>query len=391
MARIRKVILMIDASRAYCRQLLRGIAKYSRFHGPWVFDRKPPYYRRPADWLRALSRRQRLDADGIIMVEQEHPEQIAAMGLPMIASPYVEERIAGVPNIIGDTQKMGEMAAEHLLERGFRQFAYCGFEDMFGARSRGESFRKTIAAAGFETHFYEQPRARVKRAWEDEQNLMADWLKSLPKPVGVMTCTDDRSQDVIEACKIAGLHAPEQVAVIGVDNDELVCELSNPPLSSIALNAERAGYEAAELLDRMMSGEKCADKDIIVEPTHVVTRQSTDILAIEDSDVGAAVRFIRQHARLPIQVSDVVEAAALSRRGLEVRFKRIVGRSIHEEIKRCRIEQLETMLLETDLSISRLATVFDYPGVEKLSRYFQREKGLTPLAYRKKYGKKQPR
>jgi LacI family transcriptional regulator len=252
---------MIDVSRAYCRQLLRGIAKYSRLHGHWVFDRQPPYYRRPAEWLRALSRQRRLDADGIIMVEQEQPGRIAAMGLPMIASPYVEERIAGVPNIIGDTKKMGEMAAEHLLERGFRQFAYCGFEDMFGARSRGESFRKTVAAAGFETQVYEQPRARVKRAWHDEQNLMADWLKSLPKPVGMMTCTDDRSQDVIEACKIAGLHAPEQVAVIGVDNDELVCELSNPPLSSIALNAERAGYEAAEMLDRMMSGENCADRD----------------------------------------------------------------------------------------------------------------------------------
>jgi len=388
MAKIPKVILLIETSRAYGRGLLRGIAKYSRLHGPWIFYRKPLYYRRPGEWVRALSRQKKLEADGIIMVEQEKPEEIIAMGLPTIASPYIKERIQGVSNIIGDTAKMGGMAAEHLLDRAFRHFAYCGFEDMFGARSRGESFRKRIAEAGFKTYFYEQPQARVKRSWESEQNLMADWLKSLPKPVGLMTCTDDRSQDVIEACKIAGLHVPEQIAVIGVDNDEMVCGLSSPPLSSIVLNTERSGYEAAEMLDKLMAGKKSAKKDIIVEPMHVVTRQSTDILAVEDPEVADAMCFIRQHSRRIIQVSDVVDSVSLSRRVLQQRFRRIFGRSIYDEIKRCRLEQIALMLTETNLSISQIASAFGYAGIEKLSRYFKREKGMTPLAYRKQYGHK---
>lgn len=389
MAKIRKVIVLVETSRAYGRGLLRGIAKYSRLHGPWIFYRKPPYYRHPAQWVRALSRQKKLDADGIIMVEQEKPEDIIEMGLPTIASPYIRERIPGVANIIGDTVTMGRMAAEHLLDRGFKNFAYCGFEDMFGARSRGESFRRRIDEAGFQTHVYKQPKPRGRRSWEDEQIFMADWLKSLPKPVGLMTCTDDRSQDVVEACKIAALHVPEQVAIIGVDNDELVCELSSPPLSSIALNTQRSGYEAAELLGKLMSRKriKMANRTIVVHATHVVTRQSTDIMAMEDRGVVEAVRFIRRHAKEIIQVSDVVEAVAVSRRSLEQRFRRELGRSVLNEIKRARVDQVARMLVETNLSVSQIAFALGYTGVENIARYFRSEKGMSPVAYRKLYGR----
>jgi LacI family transcriptional regulator len=331
-----------------------------------------------------------LDADGIIMVEQEKPEEIIEMGLPTVASPYIEDHIAGAANIIGDNAAMGAMAAEHLLDRGFRNFAYCGFEDMFGARSRGESFHRRITEAGFQTHVYKKPKPRGRRSWEDEQIFMADWLKSLPKPVGLMTCTDDRSQDVVEACKVAALHVPEQVAIIGVDNDELVCELSSPPLSSIALNTQRSGYEAAALLDKLMSRKKIkmADQTIIVHPTHVVTRQSTEILAMEDRDVAAAVRFIRRHAKEMIQVDDVVDTVAVSRRSLEQRFRRELGRSVLDEIKRARVGQVGRMLVETNLSVSQIALALGYTGVENIARYFRSERGMSPVAYRKLYGRK---
>lgn len=390
MAKIRKVIVLVETSRAYGRGLLRGIAKYSRLHGPWIFYHKPPYYRHPAQWVKALSRQQILDADGIIMVEQEKPEDIIEMGLPTVASPYIKDRIAGAVNIIGDNAAMGIMAAEHLLDRGFSNFAYCGFEDMFGARSRGESFRRRIAEAGFRTHVYKKPKPRGRRSWEDEQVFMADWLTSLPKPVGLMTCTDDRSQDVIEACKIAALHVPEEVAIIGVDNDELVCELSGPPLSSIALNTQRSGYEAAELLDKMMSRKrkKFTDRTIVVHPTHIVTRQSTDILAMGDRDVVAAIRFIRRHAKEMIQVDDVVDTVTVSRRSLEQRFRKELGHSVLAEIKRARVDQVARMLVETNLSVSQISLALGYAGVENIARYFRSEKGMSPLAYRKLYGQK---
>ena len=218
---------------------------------------------------------------------------------------------------------------------------------------------------------------------------MAHWLKSLPKPVGLMTCCDDCSQHIIEACKIAELHVPEQVAVIGVDNDELVCKLSNPPLSSIALNFERGGYEAAELLDKLMTGkEKMKNQLIKVEPTYPVSRQSTDILAIDDSDIAKAIRFIRQHCKEPIRVDNVVAAAALSRRVLEKRFQKILGRSVLCEIRRVRVEQIVRMLVGTNLPISQIASKLGYPSVDHIARYFRQEKAMTPLAYRKQYGPK---
>jgi LacI family transcriptional regulator len=388
MPKVRKIILLIEPSRAYCRGLLRGIAKYSRLHGPWIFYRKPLYYRRPRQWVRALLHQKKLDADGIIIVEQEKPEEFIRIGLPTIVSPSIKDHVPGAANIIGDNAAMGRMAARHLLDRGFKNFAYCGFWEFFGPRSRGESFQKTIAGAGFQTHMYRQPRPRGPRSWEDEQIFMADWLNALPKPVGLMTCTDDRSQDVIEACKIAALHIPEQIAIIGVDNDQLVCELSNPPLSSIALNTERSGYEAAELLDTMMSRKK-RNPDrytVVVHPTHIVTRQSTDIFAMKDHEVACALRFIRRHAKEIIQVRDVVDAVGVSRRSLEHRFRKELGHSVLDEIKRVRVDQVAKMLVETNLSVSQIALALGYTGVENIARYFKSEMAMSPLAYRKLYG-----
>jgi LacI family transcriptional regulator len=248
---------------------------------------------------------------------------------------------------------------------------------------RGQSFQQSVAASGFVTHFYQQPKEPEKRTWENELTIMADWLAKLPKPVGLMTCNDDRAQQIIEACKIANLHVPEQIAVVGVDNDELVCELSEPPLSSVVLNAERAGYEAAELLDQLMAGEKMVGQTIWARPSRVVTRKSTDILAIEDKDVADAIRFIRENAKKAIQVDDVVRATAISRRVLEKRFRKEVGRSIFGEIKRNRTDLIARMLLETDWSVSQIALKSGFSNIDHFSRYFRQEMGIRPLAFRK--------
>ena len=184
------------------------------------------------------------------------------------------------------------------------------------------------------------------------------------------------------------MYVPDEIAIVGVDNDELICDMADPQLSSIPLNAERAGYEVAELLDRLMSGEKMAGQRIIDYPTHVITRQSTDILAIEDSNVTEAVRFIRQHSKELIQVTDVVAASTLSRRVLEQRFRDIIGRSVLSEIRRVRVEIITQMLMDTTLSVSQIALALGYSGVSHVARYFQREKGMNPLVYRKKYGRK---
>jgi len=385
MAKIPKVILLIETARAFGRGLLRGITKYSCIHGPWVFYRQSE---RPEN---TLPRLKNWGADGMIMhaTRDVKIEKILFMGIPTIICPHVKGPIQGFPNIVGDDDAIGRIAVEYLLERGFRNFGFCGFDNMFWSKNRAQSFCKAVVNAGFEVYFYKQPKSRTQRLWEHEQTLMADWLKSLPRPVGVMACNDERGQHVTEACKIVDLHVPEEVAIIGVDNDQFICDLCDPPLSSIAYNSERAGYEAADLLDDLMAGKKkIANQEIVIHATHVVPRQSTDILAIEDVEVARAVRFIRQHSKEAIQVSDVVDTVALSRNSLYQKFRKILGRSPNEEIRRIRVEEITKMLVETSMPISQIASVLEYASTPHIARYFRREKGMSPMAYRKRYGQK---
>jgi len=384
MPKVRKVILLITPSREYTRGLLRGIAKYSRIQGLWAFYR-PLDYREPKGKERLLTLMKTWNPDGILMREPRKTKDIIAMGVPTISCPYTRERIPGITNIMTDHVNVGKIGAEHLLERGFQRFAYCGFDDWWWSRKRGEVFSKTAAEAGYPTYFYPQPRAKAKRTWDKELPIIADWLLTLPKPIGLMTCNDDRGEWVIEACKIAGLNVPDEVAIVGVDNDQLICDLCDPPLSSIVLNVEKAGYEAAALLDKMMAGEKATSCDIHVRPIHVAIRQSTDVLGVDDTNVAAAIRFIRQHSKTVIQVSDVVSAVALSRRVREERFRTFLGRSIHDEIRRTRVELIIQMLAETAMSISEIAQALGFSDVAHVSRYFKREIGMSPLTYRKRY------
>lgn len=383
---IPRVILLIENSRQPGRGVLRGIAKYAFLNGPWTFYSKPPFYTNPVKGKsQLLSRMKEFDPDGIITRDSEKVKEIVAGGVPTIFFVAVNPPPRDFPWINTDNDAMGKMAAEHLLASGFTQFAFCGFCNILWSMARSRSFTKRIAHAGFRVYPYKISKSQSKLSWTKECFLLADWLKQLPKPIGLIACNDDRAQQVIEAAKIAGLNVPEQIAVVGVDNDDLVCNLTNPRLSSIAVDWERVGYEAAGLLDKMMAGKKTADKKIIARPTHVVTRQSTDILAIEDREVAEAVRFIRQHAKESVQVSDVVQWVALSRRSLERRFFKALGRSIYDEIKRVRVEQICRLLLQTNLTIRQIALELKYPCGEHISRFFRQEMGMSPLDYRKKH------
>jgi len=382
MFKIPKVILDVDISIAFGRGVFRGVVKYVRLHGPWNLISKPPFYRQ-------LKRTpiEKSNADGIIMHTDDirKIQRVSMSGIPAIVS-YMKKPAKNLPILICDDDEIGKMAAEHLLSCYLKSFAFCGYNDFHWSRDRQDSFSKKIAKAGFKTYTYKQPASRIKQLWENEKIIIADWLKSLPKPVGLMACNDYRGQQVIEACKSVDIHIPDGVAIIGVDNDEQICELTDPPLSSVILNAENAGYEAAKLLDKFMAGKKMTNQKILVRPGGVYVRQSTNILAIEDKHIAKAVNFIRQHAKHPIQVNDVARAVGLSRRILEIRFRKILGRSVHDEIQYIRIEQIARMLIETNLSVSYISTTLGYPSLGHIARYFKKIKGLNPTDYRKKYG-----
>jgi LacI family transcriptional regulator len=388
MPKIPKVILLIERSRAFGRGLLHGIVQYSNLHGPWLFYIEPEFYRKSREqsheWIRGL------DADGIIgyVWDVNFIKMIVNLGLPAIIYDDMEKPTLKVFRIVTDQVAIGSMAAKYLLECGFQHFAYCGFDDMVWSQQRGENFSRAVAASGFGTCFYQQPRAKHLRTTSNEQTIIAKWLSTLPKPLAVMACNDDRSEDVLAACKIAGLEVPRDVAILGVDNDELVCGLSCPQLSSIVLSTERAGYEAARVLDKLMRRQKIAknEKEVSILPLHVVTRQSTDIMAIEDKYVAEAVSFIRRHSREVIQVGDVAQAVGLSRRSLEQHFRKTLDHSVLEEIKYNRINQMANILIGTNLSISRIAKLLGYPYASNIARYFKQQKGMSPSDYRRKFG-----
>lgn len=381
-----KVILFINPSRGYGRKLLRGIGKYSKLYGPWTFYKNPPYYRDSAKPERVLSRLKEWGADGAILHDFENSNEIIRMGLPTIIGNF-KERIAGCPTIMGDNAALAKMAFTYFFERGFCHFAFCGYEHMFWSQDRVKFFSEVLHEAGLECHLYTAPKSKIRRYWENEQEFLANWLKSIPKPVAVMVCNDDRGQEVIDACNLAGFPVPEEVAVLGVDNDVMVCELCNPPLSSIARNTENAGFQSAMLLNKMMAGQKVQQQDVIIRPTYVVTRQSTDTTAIKDREVAGSVKFIREHGKHIIQVNDVVKTVPLSRRVLEKRFRREVGRSIHDEIIRVRIEHVAKMLIDTNMTLSQIALELGYPDVKHISRSFKKVKEICAQSYRKKYAK----
>jgi LacI family transcriptional regulator len=388
-----KVILLFDTSGAASRRTIRGIARYSSLHGPWVFFREPPFYMISGGKLKTVKNLLEMGdqkPDGIIahIAHTKNGSQFLPEGIPAIISPYSIKQFPYFRNLVTDNVSLGKIAAEYFLGRGFRNFAYCGFEGMYWSHERGESFAKHILMAGFETYFYKYGEPNDKSGKADNQAMIAEWLKSLPKPLAVMACNDDRGQHITEACKIAGLRVPYDVAVLGVDNDDLVCELTNPPLSSIDVNNERAGYEAAELLDKMMSGKKAGKQVVVASPTHIVTRQSTDLFAIGDKEVVRALKYINEHAKEDIHVDKVVTASALSRRVLERRFRAVLGRSILDEIRRVRVEQIIRMLADSNMTIAQIADSLGYPGYEHISRYFRKEKGMSLQAYRKQYGPK---
>jgi LacI family transcriptional regulator len=322
-----------------------------------------------------------LKPDGIFMREPEQMEQIVKMGIPTVCFPYTVELIPGLANVAADHVAIGQMAARHLLDRGFQRFAYCGFDDWWWSRRRREGFRTTVNQAGHETDVYELP-PKTRRTWDKELSTIAKWLKTLKLPVGLLACNDDRAELIVEACRAVGLSVPDQIAIVGVDNDPLICELCRPPLSSVSLGLEKAGYESAVLLDRMIRAKTVNTRTIIIEPTHVVTRLSSDTVAVCDEAVASAIRFIRQQGRRNISAKDVADNVLLSRRALERRFRRILGKSIHGEIRRVRVELVVRMLMDRHVRMSEIAEALGFPTVSHLSRYFRTEKGISPIQYR---------
>lgn len=380
-----KVILLIETTHAYGRGLIRGIALYSRHHGPWSFYREAPFYGKHGQSKISISELKKINADGIIVREPENIEDFLSLNIPLITSPSLIK--PEIPTILTSADRIGVLAAEHLLERGFKNFAYCGFETLPWSLNRHGSFIQRIQKSGSQVESFFCSVKKIDNPSEKEQKRLTKWLEFLPKPAGIMACNDDMGRSILEACKSADISVPEQIAVVGVDNDQLTCELTDPPLSSVALHSKKAGYKAAELLDRLMHGETMNGQIINHDPSHVVTRQSTDTMAVKDPEVAKALAFIHQHYKEPISVEDVSNEIAVSSRNLYKKFMETLGHSVHKEIQKERISHICTLLTESDLSINQITMSMEFTGIEHISRYFYKEKGMSLREFRKIFSK----
>jgi LacI family transcriptional regulator len=384
-AHLPQVALIIETSTAYGRTLLRGVSQYVREFGPWnvymehrsLQDPLPP-------WL------DHWDGEGIISRAStpQSARRVARTGIPTVD---LNDQVPGLglSQIHSDHAGIARLAAGHLMDRGFRHFAYFGFPVFEWSVRREEAFARCVLEAGHQFHENKvTPRAtwgHQQTSWQEEMEGVARWVKGLPKPLGMMAGNDTRGMQLLDACRRAGVAVPEEVAVIGVDNEELACELALPPLSSVIPDAFRVGYEAAALLDRLMKGRHAPEPLRYIPPLGVITRQSTDVTAIPDPRLAGAMSFIRAHACDGIGVEDVLDHVLVSRSVLQQLFRESLGKTIHEAITDIRIQRVKQLLTETDLPLTAIADRTGFAYVEYLSTVFRRKTGRTPSSYRRDF------
>lgn len=377
-----KIMILIESSRAFGRNLLKGISQYTRLYGPWEIYRVPPFYRDPFGKENALAMIHDWGADGLILRENKGFKDKIHPDIPTVISSESEEYIPGCGHIIGDHEAIGKMAAEHLIQLGFKHFAFCGFDDMYWSRKRCKGFCETVEARGYDVDVYKQPPLSPSLLWEKEQHYIVEWLKTLPVPTGLMACADERSEQILQACKIIGLKIPNEIAIIGADDDELICDMCYPTLSSIAFNTCNVGFKAAELLEKMIKSDPPeAERVVKLQPAHITTRQSTDVFAIDDMIVAHALHYIKNNCHKHLSVDIVADAVFVSRRRLERKFRDTLKISIHQQIVKYRIEKVEQLLIESDLSLSQIASKLDFTNYRQIDRYFKKYKGITPSEF----------
>jgi LacI family transcriptional regulator len=381
-----RVALLIETSRAYGRDLLMGIAKYLRIHGSWSVEfQEGDFTEQLPEWF------SRWKWDGVIARVKTSfgARKLSKLKVPVVDL-YGGLSGFGFYTIRSDEHNVGQLGAEHLIERGFQRFAFCGFNGTDWSDMRKMGFEQRVAEAGFSCLSFQNPRPHpTKRLPEYEEHgqryeqQLKQWLTSLPKPLGLMACNDSRGRQVLNCCRELNVAVPDDLAVIGVDRDEIFCELSDLPLSSVILNSQQIGFEAAALLNRMMSGEELTDCPRLIRPMGVATRRSTDVLAIEDRHIAGALRIIREHACQGLDIPTLLKSVPLSRSVLERRFAQILGRSPNEEILRVKLGRACRLLEESELSLAEVAEKCGFKHAEYFSRLFKKKLGPTPGGFRK--------
>lgn len=376
--------ILVDYLSHYGRNVILGVGRYLRMHQRWTLMGEPRRVVAPIGNLRTWR------GDGVIaqVWDDQRRDKVLAMKKRGIEVVDVGGVIPGLPlpQVTPDDEAIGTMAADYFITRGFRRLAFSGPAGHAAADKRLKGFSDRAALAGAAVSIFEPRRLhRYAGGTEADVRELGQWVKSMLKPVAVLGWHDGRARQIADACYRIGVRVPEDVAIVGVDDDEINCELADPPLSSVAVPIEQVGYQAAVLLADLMAGRKTKAVRTLVPPIGVVTRRSSDSLAIEDPELVEVMRVIRNHARKPLSVKELLQIVPMSRRNMERQFQKLIGHSPHAEIERVHLEQAKRLLAETDWPLPRIAAESGYNSHEHFTHTFRNKIGVAPGAYRRRY------
>ncbi|MEI8196919.1 MAG: substrate-binding domain-containing protein [Phycisphaerae bacterium] len=375
------IVLALPLEHAWGRAMACGAAVMARQHPGWTIEMVTAT---PVSLARLVRRRPR----GLIVPIVSLPQAKACMRLHRRCGTAVVNvgwLLPGVPfpHVGNDDAAIGHAAAEHLLHCGFVHFGFYGMAGVRMSALRRAGFAELVEQAGYRVSAYCQsapPRTPAGVA----PAVMA-WLGKLAKPVGIFADSDPLAYRIAQTCRVAGLRVPEQVAIVGTDNDRTLCQLATPPLSSVAVAMERIGFAAAARLARMLDGTDSSVEPLFVPPLGVVARQSSDITAVEDKDLAGAIRWIRRNAARNVGIEELVAATGLSRSTLQRRFREILGHTVGAELRWTRLRMAKQLLADTDLPLGKVARRAGYRRVEYLHDVFHQQNGMTLSGYRRQF------
>ena len=381
-----RLLFITDFTEQFAYRFLRGILDYSQGTEHWVVCKMPPSYKRQLGMEGVVAWAKEWRAD--VVIAQFDPEDDVTLfrknGIVAMAQDYIS-KFDTIPNITGDYALTGTMAAEYFLSKGFTNFGFFGYNGVCWSDERCEAFRSRIMESSPESsNFYMYDGQNIDNMWYYDQSELTEWLKSLPKPIAIMACDDNQGNILLQACELCGIHVPFDVAIIGVDNDEILCNMSNPSMSTINVDIERGGADAAAVAERMVKDPSYKGEDVVLKPLTVVERLSSSVFATNDKEVLMALRFIHANLDSKIMVTDVLDNVPMSRRLLEHRFKNMTGMTIYNYISIQRIERFAQLLISSNDSISEIAAKMDEFDTKSISRRFKELKGCTPSEFRKK-------
>ncbi len=375
-----KILLLLDYASEFERNILRGLVKYSSEHGPWLFYRLPPSFRATYGDEGIIRYAREWKADAVIgRWDNDELDIRKELDIPVVYQNYHHRRL-DCSNLTGDYRSAGYMAAQFFLQKGYRNFAYMGIEGVVWSCERRDAFREYVSSRGGKFFCFEY-------AQKDDPGLresLRSWLEMLPKPVALFCCDDENALYVSETCKMGDLHIPDDISVLGVDNDELICSISDPPISSVELNVKAGGYALGRLIHEMIDGNFNGARDVVISPVRIVTRQSTEKYDISDPYIKKVVQRIDNDYAQPLTVGTLLADIPMSRRNLEVKFRQAVGTSIWQYLLGCRCRHLAELLITTDRQLIDLAAEAGFNDYTNIARVFRKIFGCSPKEYRNK-------